>query len=121
VPDPRHELGRRAEDAAARWLISLGWTILATRWRSPSGELDLVCTSPDGTLVGVEVKLRSTGRAGSALEALDRRRLARLRRTLLDYGREATEAWAARRIDLITATPAAGRWRLVRMAGVDAW
>jgi putative endonuclease len=121
MPDPRHELGRRAEDAAARWLTSLGWTVLARRWRSRSGELDLVCIAPDGTLVGVEVKLRSTVRAGSALEALDRRRLARLRATLLDYGREATESWRGRRIDLVTATPADSRWRLVRMAGVDAW
>ena len=121
MPDPRHELGLRAEEAAARWLVGNGWLVLDRRWRSASGELDLVCTTPDGPLVGVEVKLRSTGRAGSALEALDRRRLARLRATLRDYGREARESGRGRRIDLITATPAEGRWRLVRMAGVDAW
>lgn len=121
MSDPRHELGRRAEDAAASWLIGLGWRVLARRWRSASGEIDLVCTDPDETLVGVEVKLRQTARAGSAVEALDRRRLVRLRATLADYGRGAARSWSGLRIDLIAATPAAGRWRLERLAGVDAW
>ena len=121
MPDPRHELGRRAEEAAARWLAGKGWRVLDRRWRSASGELDLVCIAPDGILVGVEVKLRSTGRAGSAVEAIDRRRLARLRATLLDYGREARDSRRELRIDLITVSPAEGRWRLARIAGVDAW
>ena len=121
MSDPRHDLGRRAEDAAASWLTELGWRVLARRWRSASGEIDLVCSDRDGVLVGVEVKLRRTGRAGSAVEALDRRRLERLRATLADYGRGSARSWSGLRIDLIAVTPALDRWRLVRMAGVDAW
>ena len=80
-----------------------------------------MCIALGGTLVGVEVKLRTTGRAGSALEALDRRRLLRLRATLTDYGHAEKAPGRGYRIDLITATPADGRWRLVRFAGVDGW
>lgn len=59
MPDPRHLLGRAAEDAVARWLTSAGWTLLERRWRCPAGELDLVLCDPAGALVGMEVKLRS--------------------------------------------------------------
>ena len=121
MSDPRHELGQRAEDAAAGWLAQLGWRVMARRWRSTSGELDLVCADREGTLVGVEVKLRRTDRAGSALEAVDARRLPRLRGALADYARESACRWPALRVDLVAVTPAAGGWRLVRLAAIDAW
>jgi putative endonuclease len=121
MSNPRHELGRRAEDAAATWLTQLGWRVMARRWRSTSGEIDLVCADRGGILVGVEVKLRRTGRAGSALEAVDARRLPRLRGALADYARESTHNWPALRVDLVAATPAAGGWRLVRLPAIDAW
>jgi putative endonuclease len=121
MSEPRHELGQRAEEAAARWLTQLGWRVMARRWRSSAGEIDLVCADPAGTLVGVEVKLRRTARAGSALEAVDVRRLSRLRGALADYARESTRRWPALRIDLVAVTPAAGGWRVVRLAAIDAW
>jgi putative endonuclease len=121
MPDPRHELGSRAEAATATWLMGRGWRVLARRWRSAAGEIDLVCVDAEATLVGVEVKLRRTGRAGTALEAVDRRRLARLRGALVDYARQAPREWSGLRIDLVAATPAADGWRLERLPGVDAW
>ena len=121
MTDPRHDLGLRAEAAAATWLTGRGWRVLARRWRSASGEIDLVCLDETGTLVGVEVKLRRTGRAGSAVEALDRRRLARLRGALTDYARREWLGGADLRVDLVTATPADDGWRLRRMAAVDGW
>jgi putative endonuclease len=126
VPNPRHELGQQAEDAAARWLTAMSWQVLDRRWRTPAGELDLVCRDPSGALVAVEVKLRRTARAGSALEAIDRRRLLRLRAALAAYARASVAhgsppGWTSLRLDLVTAEPAAGGWRLRRHAGVDAW
>ena len=121
MSDPRHELGLRAERATATWLTECGWRVLARRWRSTGGEIDLVCLDGSGTLVAVEVKLRRTARAGSAVEALDRRRLGRLRASLSDYAR-GTDHWpAGLRIDLVTATPEGSGWRLARLVGVDAW
>jgi putative endonuclease len=123
VADPRHALGRRAEEAAAGWLVRTGWTVLERRWRCAAGELDLVCRDTGGALVGVEVKLRRTGRAGSAAESIDRRRLARLRVALGAYasGRRDSTPPSAVRIDLITVERDGDRWRLRRVPAIDAW
>jgi putative endonuclease len=123
VPDPRHGLGERGEAAAAAWLASRGWTILARRWRCPYGELDLVALDPDRVLVAIEVKLRRGARAGDPLESVDRRRLARLRGAL---GRFRAEEEASRgegtRIDLVAVRPAGeGLWRLSHHRAIDAW
>lgn len=122
MTDPRHELGHRAEAAVATWLARLGWRVLDRRWRSPHGELDLVCLDPGGVLVGVEVKLRRSGRAGTGAESLGRRRISRLRGALAGYAALAPIPHDGARLDLVTVTPAAGgRWRLLRLPGVDAW
>jgi putative endonuclease len=120
VSAPQQRLGRLAEDATARWLTSRGWHVLERRWRSAAGELDLVCLDPGGELVGVEVKLRRTSRTGGAAEALNARRMARLRGTLLDYARR-RRGTAAVRIDLVSLTPEGAAWRLVRTPRVDGW
>jgi putative endonuclease len=122
MPDPRHQLGLLAEEACASWLTHIGWSVLERRWRSGTGELDLICRDPAGVLVGIEVKLRRTPRAGSAAESLDRRRVARLRLTLARYAAAATPAASELRLDLVTVTRSGPeRWRLARFPGVDAW
>jgi putative endonuclease len=57
--DPRHALGRRGEEAAAKRVRRLGWKVLYRNFRAPDGgEVDLICR--DGqTLVFAEVKTRS--------------------------------------------------------------
>ena len=123
--DPRHDFGLLAEDLVARWLADAGWTILARRWRARgSGEIDLVCRDPHGSVVGVEVRGRRTGRIGSAVESIDRRRVARLRAALGAYLATRPTGFAGVRIDLVTVEPArdaAGSWRLVRRPMIDAW
>jgi putative endonuclease len=123
MPDPRHALGERAEGAAAAWLENRGWTILARRWRCPEGELDLVAHDPDGVLVGIEVKVRRTGRAGDPLESIDRQRLLRLRKALGRFRSEATRsAGEGLRVDLVALRPGEhGQWRLSHHRAIDAW
>jgi putative endonuclease len=122
MPDPRHILGERAEDVVARWLAGSGWRILARRWRGGTGgELDLVCVDQSGALVGVEVKLRRTQRAGSALEAVDHRRVQRLRLALAAYATDIGRSWPVLRLDVVTVEPDASGWRLRRHAGIDGW
>lgn len=77
--DPRHELGRRGEDLAARHLESLGYRVVARNHHNAIGELDLVAL--DGpTVVIVEVKTRArTGRAPA--EAVDYRKQRKLTMT----------------------------------------
>jgi len=123
VPDPRHILGQRAEQATATWLATRGWTILARRWRCADGELDIVALDPDGVLVAVEVKLRRGARAGDPLESVDRLRRGRLRMALGRYRAEMPMAGGGRlRSGLVAVRPATdGAWRLTHHRGVDAW
>jgi putative endonuclease len=122
VSDPRHLLGRRAEEATAAWLSAAGWTILARRWRRPEGELDLVCRDPDGVLVAVEVKLRSGERVGRPADSVVGRRIRRLRTALGSYASsERVPIPMGLRIDLVAVTPAGTAWRLTRYASIDAW
>jgi putative endonuclease len=123
MPDPRHALGERAEWAAAAWLETRGWTILARRWRCVDGELDLVAHDPDGVLVGIEVKVRRTGRAGDPLESIDRHRLLRLRKALGRFRSEVARSTGERlRVDLVALRPGEhGQWRLSHHRAIDAW
>ena len=123
MPDPRHILGHRAEQATATWLATRGWTILARRWRCADSELDIVALDPDGVLVAVEVKLRRGARAGDPLESIDRLRRRRLRMALGRYRTEMPMAVGeGLRIDLVAVRPATdGAWRVTHHRGVDAW
>ena len=89
MKDPRHALGRDAEDAAARFLERAGLRVVERNVRFQHGELDLVCH--DGDLwVFVEVKCRraSWGDAPSAAVSWRKqRRLVRLAQHYLKWRR----------------------------------
>lgn len=72
-------LGHRGEQAAAAYLVGLGWTILDRNWRCPEGELDIVAHD-GGRPVVCEVKTRSSAAYGTPLEAITPDKAARLRR-----------------------------------------
>ena len=71
-------LGRRGEDLAARYLEQRGLVILSRNWRCRHGEIDLVATDSQ-RLVVCEVKTRSSTRYGEPTEAVDARKVARIR------------------------------------------
>lgn len=119
MANSRHLLGLRAEAAVADWLTTLGWHVLARRWRCPEGELDLVCLDPNRRLVGIEVRARRRPTHGSPLESLDRRRLGRRRRALVRYAAEHRLGTRDLRVDLVSVEPSGERWRLVRHQLVD--
>lgn len=70
VKENRQTLGRRGEDHAAKYLISLGWKIVERNWRCREGELDIVAFDGDRTIVFVEVKTRAGLGFGSPLESI---------------------------------------------------
>lgn len=65
----RRQLGRWGEAAAAEFLRARGMVVLATGYRSPRGEVDLVCRE-GRWLVFVEVKTRLSRAAGAPEEAV---------------------------------------------------
>ena len=81
-PSPRPErqaafrVGISAERRAAAFLIAKGFRILARRWRSPLGEIDIVARRRH-LLVFAEVKARaSLDEAAEAVSDQQRRRIA---------------------------------------------
>ena len=77
-------LGLSAESRAAAFLIAKGYRIVARRWKSPVGEIDIVARRRK-TLVFVEVKARE--RLDDAAEAV----IGRQQRRII----AAAEAWLA--------------------------
>ena len=77
-------LGNEGERLAARYLRRQGYKILARRYRTALGELDLVAR--DGAcIVFVEVKTRRSTVAGQPHEAVDRAKQAQLTRLALAF------------------------------------
>jgi putative endonuclease len=122
MSDPRHALGRAAEQAVAGWLTGAGWTILERGVRAGAGgEVDLIALDPTRTLVAVEVRARRTDRTGAAATTVDHRRIRRLESTLVAYASGGTTRPRGLRVDLVTVEPSGGperRWRVRRIPGI---
>ena len=107
--------GRRAETLAAWYLRLKGYRILARRYRTPVGEIDLIARR--GRLVAfVEVKQRPSDAEGAeAITATSRRRIARAASAWLAAHPAAAEPRSAfRRADLRPRPRAAPRHGRVR-------
>lgn len=66
-------LGKRGEDLAVHYLQRHGFTILAVNYRTPYGELDIVCQK-DALMLFVEVKTRRSATYGLPEEAITPRK-----------------------------------------------
>lgn len=97
----RQELGRAGEAVAAEHLRTLGYRILARRWRVAGREVDLVAER-DGTVVFVEVKTRREGSLAPPAAAVDRRK----RERIATAARIGARRWPARvyRFDVVSVT-----------------
>ena len=100
---PKDALGRHGEELAARYLETEGLRILGRNWRCAEGELDIVAAERR-TLVVCEVKTRSGTRCGTPLEAITRRKMAKLRRLAARWISAQGSAFDAIRIDAIGLT-----------------
>ncbi len=110
APDLRRQeaetRGRRAETVAAWWLRLKLYRVLARRFRSGAGEIDLIVRR-GRTLVFVEVKQRPSEEEGIvAVKPAARKRIARAAE--LWIGRHPALAGLDRRFDVVVAVP--GRW-----------
>ena len=116
--DGRRALGRYGEDLAARYLTEQGWQVVDRNWRCAHGEIDLIARDGD-CLVFCEVKTRTTERFGGAVEAVDRRKAARLRRLVAAWLQCHDERAVRIRIDVIgILRPRRGPAQLRHLVGV---
>lgn len=101
-------LGRRGELVAVEHLAEQGWEIVETNWRCRHGEIDVIALD-EGTVVFVEVKTRTSSRAGHPLESVTAAKLATVRGLALRW-LAAQPRWFPRfRIDVIGILWNAGR------------
>ncbi len=83
APD-RQSLGKAGEDLACRELERRGYAVLARRYRTRFGEIDIVADD-HGVVVFVEVKARTSKRYGAAAEAVSFQKRRRIGAMALDY------------------------------------
>ena len=100
MTDRSQRLGQAGERLAAEHLRGLGYEIIDRNVRRAEGEIDLVAID-DGTLVFVEVKLRTSRRLGGAVSALTARKKARMVELANAYLADHPELPALGRIDLV--------------------
>ena len=80
----RQLIGKQGEEVACRELLRRGHTILARRYRTRFGEIDIV-SEVEGTVVFVEVKARSSNRYGEAADQIPPWKQRRIAAMALDY------------------------------------
>jgi putative endonuclease len=84
MSDQRVKFGKRGEDVACEELQRRGYIILDRRFRTRSGELDIVAR--DGkVIVFVEVKARTDGNFGDPSESITWRKRRRLGQMAASY------------------------------------
>jgi putative endonuclease len=107
APDPERRLafrfGLSAESRAAAYLIAKGYRILARRFKTPVGEIDIVARRRS-VLVFVEVKARE--RLADAAESIGRRQQQRIIAAAEFWlAGHPDDAMSAMRFDVVLVTP----------------
>ena len=80
--------GRLAEWTAALWLVLKGYRIVALRYRTPLGEVDIVALKGD---IAAFIEVKARGDLAAAVDAVSPMAQARIR--------AASEIWLTRRAD----------------------
>ena len=72
------ESGSYHESMAIEYLTGKGYKIIDRNVLNKCGEIDIICISEKNEIVFVEVKFRSSSKAGDPLEAVDRRKIRKI-------------------------------------------
>lgn len=94
------DLGKLGEDVACRELERRGYAIVARRYRTRFGEIDIV-GERNRTVIFVEVKARRSSRYGDAAEAVGPRKQRRVAAMALDYLARTRQLQAPCRFDVV--------------------
>lgn len=93
--------GKKGEQIASTYLLSLGYKIIDSNWHySKNAEIDIIAQDRD-TLVFIEVKTRKTLNYGHPFEAISANKLKKLNMALLAYLSKCEKKYKDYRIDSI--------------------
>jgi putative endonuclease len=84
MTDARQDLGKSGEDLAVLELESRGYAIVARRYRTAHGEIDIIARDGE-TMVFVEVRRKSTDEFGTAAESVTPAKQRRVIRMAIAY------------------------------------
>lgn len=101
-------LGEKGEAAAVEYLRRHGYAVLQQKYRTRTGEIDIIAKK-DGVLVFVEVKTRRSTRYGLPAEAVTYRKQQKIIQTALCYLAQTQQSDAPCRIDVIEVYETDGR------------
>jgi len=104
----RQRRGSGAEDEAAKYLVGLGWRVLARNVKVGRDEIDIVALDPGPPteLVCVEVRSASAARFGAPEERVDNAKVGHLYRAMRAL---TSSARLDRRVDLVVIDRRDGR------------
>ena len=110
MTDDRKQLGADGERIVRTYLEDIGWRVLVSNFRCREGEIDIIAEDPSHgppVLVFIEVKTRRGGAHGAPIEAVDARKVERLRSIALAYlsARDLGGEEPACRFDIAEVTP----------------
>ncbi len=106
-------LGKRGEDAAARFLYQRGYDIIERNWTCAAGEADIIARDED-CLVFVEVKTRSDCDKGFPAEAVTRDKRDRYEKIALSFLKDYEVVDMPVRFDVISIVVIAKNRALIR-------
>jgi putative endonuclease len=110
-------VGAYGERIAARHLADAGLVLLDRNWRCAAGEIDIIARDGDA-LVFCEVKTRRGPGFGTPAEAVDRRKVARLRRLAAQWLAQAGVRPTEVRFDIVcVVSPPRGASRVEHIRG----
>ncbi len=96
----RQAVGKWGEEAAAQYLATRRYAILARNYRTPAGELDIIARDA-AAIVFIEVKTRRTKRFGLPQEAVTPAKAAHIIAAAQHYLQDTAQSDAAWRIDVV--------------------
>jgi len=100
VTKERIALGRFGEDLARERLKDCGYRILATNYRCPLGEIDVIARDAD-VLVFVEIKTRKNKSLGRVKETVNSRKQRQISKVALAY-MKSNNLWGSKaRFDVV--------------------
>lgn len=104
-------LGKSGEEAAASFLKSRGYRILARNYRSKLGEIDIIARDKD-VLCFIEVKTRKSERSGLPAEAISLPKQGQMAKAALMFLKENNLLGKKARFDVVSIIYAQGAPRI---------